>query len=248
MDDTKRAQPRSVAVILVAAGRGERFGAERPKQFVELLGQPLFLHSFKTLARSRQVGFLVLVVTPGWERLAQEAVDAAGLAGRVAALVPGGATRQDSVWRGLQALPETELVLVHDAARPCLPEDLIDRAVQAARRAGAAVAALPVADTLMRQGDGGEIPRAGAVVERRGMWAVQTPQVFDAVLLRQAHDEARKALFEASDDGTLVLRLHRDVELVPGDRENLKVTTAADLEIARLILQRREQRGEDGSS
>lgn len=235
-----------VQAVVVAAGRGERFGAGLPKQFLPLRGQPLFLHCMRTLAQSPLVASLVLVVTPGWEARAREALEAAGLERRLAGLVPGGETRQESVWRGLEALPAAQSVLVHDAARPCVGLELVARTVVAARGLGAAVSALPVADTLMRQLEDGSA-RAGGVVERQGLWAVQTPQVFDAALLRRAHEEARRSGFEASDDGSLVLRLHHDVELVPGERENIKVTTAADLEIAAEILRQRHRGGEEAA-
>jgi 2-C-methyl-D-erythritol 4-phosphate cytidylyltransferase len=244
--EPRESMPRAQAIV-VAAGRGERFGAKQPKQFLSLLGQPLFLHSMQTLARSPHVASLVLVVTPGWEDRARRFLKAAGLERRLAALVPGGATRQESVRHGLEALSTVGPVLIHDAVRPCLGLELVARTVVAARALGAAVAALPVSDTLMRQRDDETRGvQAEVLVDRRGIWAVQTPQVFELALLRRAHEAARLDGIEASDDGSLVLRLHHDVELVPGERDNIKVTTSADLEIAAEILRQRHHPGEDG--
>ena len=251
--------------ILVAAGRGERLGGEVPKQFLPLGGQPLFLHALAVLAASAEIGGTVLVVPAGWERRAAEAVAAAALTPAVAAVVAGGARRQDSVRLGLQTLPAVTHVLVHDAARPFLSAALVARTLAAARRAGAATAALPVAETLMRAAAEAsaaaiarEPPGAGAAaaasspslavanVDRTGVWAVQTPQVFDVELLRAAHAAAAAEGFEANDDGTLVLRLGRKLEFVPGEWWNLKVTGPEDLERAQCIWRARAQGWLDG--
>ncbi len=224
---------RAVAAVLVAAGRSERFGTARPKQFVLLQGRPCFVHALAALAAAAAVQDIVVVVTPGFEVPARQSIEAAGLAGRVTCIVPGGATRQESVWRGLQALHGSQLVLIHDAARPFLTPGLVERVVAAARRSGAATLALPLRDTLMRAGAPAQ---AASVVERDGVWAVQTPQVFARELLEAAHGEARRAGVEASDDGTLILRLGRPLELVPGSWWNIKLTVPEDLELAQWIL------------
>lgn len=228
--------PPSTAAILVAAGRGERLGGQVPKQFLALAGQPLFVHALTVLATSPEIATTVVVVPPGWESEAHDAIAAAGLETHVTAIVHGGARRQDSVRLGLQALPNVSFVLVHDAARPFLSASLVARTVLAARHAGAATAALAITDTLMRAHPGGAPPyHAAEVVDRTGIWAVQTPQVFATGVLRAAHVQAEARGFDASDDGMLALRLGRDLQFVPGDWWNIKVTGPEDLERARFL-------------
>jgi len=236
----------ATGAILVAAGRGERLGGRVPKQFLPFAGRPLFLHALAVLAESPEIARTVLVVPAGWEERAAEAVAAAALSEAVSAVVAGGARRQDSVRLGLQALPPAVThVLVHDAARPFLSAALVARTVAAARRAGAATAALPVAETLMRAQAAAHV--AAAHVDRTGIWAVQTPQVFTVDLLRAAHAAAEADGFEASDDGTLVLRLEAKLEFVPGEWWNLKVTGPEDLQRAQWIWRAHSQGWLDGA-
>jgi 2-C-methyl-D-erythritol 4-phosphate cytidylyltransferase len=145
-------------------------------------------------------------------------------------VVAGGATRQESVWQALQAAPhDVDVVLVHDAVRPFIDRRLIDAVVAAAAAHGAAICALPIAETVKRVRD--------AVVEttldRSGLWAVQTPQAFRAALLREAHDKARREGVVATDDAMLVEWLGQPVRVVPGLAGNVKITTPEDLRRAR---------------
>jgi len=145
-------------------------------------------------------------------------------------VVAGGAERQDSVWRGLQAVPSTAVVVaVHDAVRPFVTRALIDAVIAAARANGAAICALPIAETVKRVRDG----VVEATVDRRALWAVQTPQVFHTALLREAHEKARRDAFLGTDESMLVERLGHAVAVVPGLRANVKITTADDLRRAR---------------
>jgi len=145
-------------------------------------------------------------------------------------VVAGGATRQESVWQALQAVPgDVDVVLVHDAVRPFIDRRLIDAVVAAAVAHGAAICALPIVETVKRVRD--------AVVEttldRSGLWAVQTPQAFRAALLREAHDKARREGVVATDDAMLVEWLGQPVRVVPGLAGNVKITTPEDLRRAR---------------
>jgi 2-C-methyl-D-erythritol 4-phosphate cytidylyltransferase len=160
----------------------------------------------------------------------------AGLGRRAAiAVVAGGHTRQESVWLALQAAPaEAPLVVVHDAVRPFISRALIDAVVAAARQGGAAICALPVAETVKRvRGDEVE-----TTVDRAGLWTVQTPQVFRADLLREAHDKARRDGVLGTDDAALVERLGHPVKVVRGLEGNLKITTVEDLRRARRLARR----------
>ena len=228
------------AAIVVAAGRGERLAAAVPKCLLPLGGRPLVTHALLALEACPAVADVVVVAPPGLEaRFWREAVEPFP-AHKVSRVVAGGAQRGDSVRRGLEEVssrhgPET-VVVVHDGARPLARPELFCRVIAAARRHGAAVAAVPVADTL-KVGDG-----SGAVagtVPRTGLLAAQTPQAFQLDLLRRAHARAAgagpAAGAAATDDAALVEALGARVELVPGDPANIKVTHPADLEQARAL-------------
>jgi 2-C-methyl-D-erythritol 4-phosphate cytidylyltransferase len=229
--DAKASAEPDAAAILVAAGRGERAGSDIPKQFLVLEGRPLFIHALGVLVASPRITHTTVVVPHGWEQQADDMVAAAQLPRHAVKIVAGGARRQDSVSEGLRTLGTEAFVLVHDAARPCLSASLVDRTIDAARQCGAATAALPITDTVMRAAT-----PAPEIVDRTGLWAVQTPQVFEAGLLRAAHARARAQAIDSSDDGTLVLDLGHELRFVPGDWWNIKVTAPKDLERAHWIL------------
>jgi 2-C-methyl-D-erythritol 4-phosphate cytidylyltransferase len=194
------------------------------------LGSGLVIgHSLATLARSEPIHNLVVVVAE--ERLAQARTLAEMLRIPVQ-ICAGGLDRRDSVAAGLEQLVGCEWVVVHDAARPFLTTDLVSRGLAAARPTGAAVAAVPTKDTVKRVA-------AGVVVEtlpREQLWNVQTPQVFRLELLRQALELADR---DVTDEATLVERLGHRVQIFPGSESNWKITTPADLDLARAVLELR---------
>ncbi len=225
----------SVAVLVLAAGRGERLGADVPKAFVPLAGVPLLLRTLAAVARVREVDRVVPVVgAADRERLALIAPALAGIP-KLAPPVRGGAERQDSMQAGLASLaPDVDLVAVHDAARPFVRARDVARVLAAAREVGAALLAVPVTDTIKRV-------RAGRVVgtpERSECWAAQTPQAFRAELLREALAKAIAADFRATDDVQLVERLGLPVAVVEGDPGNVKITRPEDLAAAEARLAR----------
>jgi 2-C-methyl-D-erythritol 4-phosphate cytidylyltransferase len=237
-----------LAALLVAGGRGSRFGSEDPKQFLLLGGRPLFEHAARALHQSSVVDTLYVVSTPGWEDRLRHHLETAGLAGKLGGVVAGGATRQDSVGRGLEAVGAFTHILVHDAARPFVTEALVLAALGAAVRHGAATVGLPISDTLFRAEVDMDEPRsepqathAVAPVGRDGLWSVQTPQAFELELLREAHRHARSRGLEATDDGRLVLELGHRLDLVPGHWWNIKVTRPEDLVRAEMLLSFRDR-------
>ena len=214
----------SVWAVLVAAGRGERLGDERPKAFVRLGSRVMLAESLERLDSSGWIDAIVVVAPPEWEEavivLAEELA-----AGKVAASVTGGATRADSVRAGLAEVPEdAAVVLVHDAARPLLSDDVIERVLQPLGEGfDGAVPGLPVADTVKRV-------QGGVVVEtldRTELAAVQTPQAFVAATLRSAL--ARDDSSRATDCASAVEAGGGRVKVVEGDPRLLKITTPADL-------------------
>ena len=219
----------AVAVI-VAAGRGERLGAELPKALVALAGRPLVQWSIDALAAVEQIDQIVLALPPG-------TTPPAGVTA-----VDGGAVRSDSVRRALAASSSTgpdEVVVVHDAARPLVTVKLIERVIGALRRdegLDAAIAAAPVTDTVKRADDSGVVRET---LDRSVLWAVQTPQVFRRAALERALDVSEEILAQATDDAWLVERLGGRVAVVAAEAENLKVTTPLDLALAEMLLGQR---------
>lgn len=233
--------PATTAGIVPAAGRGERLGAGAPKALRTLGGVPLLVHAVRALAAARAVGLVVVAAPP--DDVAQvRALLADHEVGAEVAVVAGGATRQESVRLALAALtPDVEVVLVHDAARPLVPVELVDRVAAAVRHGAAAVVpGLPVADTVKRveAGDGGE--RVVETLDRAALRAIQTPQGFRRDVLEAAHAAATD---DATDDAGLVERAGATVTVVPGSEEAFKVTRPLDLLLAEAVLARRRANG-----
>lgn len=227
----------AAVALLLAAGRGERLGADAPKAFVELADRPLLQWSLDVLAASAAIERIVLALPEGVEA----PPDAVKLPSN-AVCVEGGAVRSASVRNGLTAAPDSELVLVHDSARALLTPELVERTLQAALELGidAAIAAAPVTDTVKRAQ--GEPPIVGETLDRSDLWAVQTPQVFRRAALERALEVSDELLAQATDDAWLVERAGGRVAIVPSGSENLKVTTRTDLALAELMLAERAAR------
>jgi 2-C-methyl-D-erythritol 4-phosphate cytidylyltransferase len=218
----------SVWAVLVAAGRGERLGEDRPKAFVRLGDLPLLAEPLRRLDESGWIDQIVLVAPPEWEEPAILLAEEIG-ASKVSACVPGGATRTESVRAGVAEVPEdAAVIVVHDAARPLVSEDVILRVIAALGEGfDGAVPGLPLADTVKRVRDGVVVE----TVPRDELVTVQTPQAFVAPVLRAA----LKALSDESsqsptDCASLVEANGGRVRVVEGDEKLLKVTTRADLE------------------
>lgn len=212
--------------LIVAAGLGERLGAGLPKALVDLAGRPLVQWSVDVLASVPAIERIVVALPAGVQA-------PAGTLG-----VLGGAVRSESVRCALEASAGGDPVLVHDAARPLLTAELAQATLAAVERGDveAAIAASPVTDTV-KQADGDHV--VVRTLDRAGLWAVQTPQVFRRAALERALDVPQEMLAQATDDAWLVERTGGRVVVVPATPENLKVTTALDLALAELLLARR---------
>ena len=219
------------SAIIVAAGSGTRLGRREPKAFVPLAGRTLLSYSLATIAKVASIVEVVIAVPEGMEAAARR--EAAALAIPVK-ITPGGVERQDSVRIALAITSaESDLVIVHDAARPLATSEIFEACLMAADRAGGAIAAIPVADTLKRVSDDRTIT---ATVPRAGLWQAQTPQAFRRSLLVTAHEHATKDQIIATDDADLVERIGGRVEVVECLSPNLKITTAGDLTLAEALL------------
>ncbi|MCP9944310.1 2-C-methyl-D-erythritol 4-phosphate cytidylyltransferase [Streptomyces somaliensis] len=236
------APPARTAAVIPAAGRGVRLGPGAPKALRVLGGTPMLIHAVRAVSASRAVSLVVVVAPPDDVAGVRVLLDEYPVPERTEVLVvPGGATRRESVRRGLDALPDSvTTVLVHDAARPLVPVDTVDAVVEAVRVGGeaAVVPAVPLADTVKEvepAADGAPEPVLGTP-ERARLRAVQTPQGFDRATLVRAHAEAAG---EVTDDAGMVEQLGVRVVAVPGHEEAFKVTRPLDLVLAEAVLARR---------
>lgn len=219
------------SAILVAAGSGTRLGMDVPKAFVRIAGRTLLDYSLTAIAEVGSVTEMIVAVPAGMERAARAEVARARVSLPVK-LVAGGIERQDSVRNGLRVMSaESEMVIVHDAARPFAAPALFAQCLAAAGPDGGAIAAIRVADTLKRaQGD-----TISATVSRAELWQAQTPQVFARTILIAAHERAAREGWVATDDADLVERCGAAVRIVEGSAANLKITTPADLRMAEAL-------------
>jgi 2-C-methyl-D-erythritol 4-phosphate cytidylyltransferase len=221
----------SVWAVLVAAGRGERFGADQPKAFAPLAGRPLLAESLERLEASSWIEGIVVVAPREWEEPAILLAEELG-AGKVMACVAGGESRAGSVRIGVAEVPEeAAVILVHDAARPLVTDDVIGRVLEAIGEGwDGAVPGLAIADTVKRADPDGTIVET---VDRTGLFVVQTPQAFVAATFRRA---LAAVVDDATDCAAIVERAGGRVRVVEGDPRLRKVTTRADLEAVESLL------------
>jgi 2-C-methyl-D-erythritol 4-phosphate cytidylyltransferase len=221
----------TVGAVIVGAGRGERIG-DRDKVFLALDGRPLLAYSVAAFNASRPIQFIALVLAEHQLDRGRALVDEWRWR-KVVAVCAGGERRQDSVRAGLAALPPCDLVAVHDAARPLVTTDLIRRGVEAATATGAAIAAVPVKDTIKRVGSDGLIVETPP---REALWMAQTPQVARRDALERAYAFADERGLATTDEAGLLEAAGFPVAVYAGSYDNLKVTTPEDLAMAAALL------------
>ncbi len=217
--------------VIVAAGRSERMGGV-DKLFAPLAGRPLLSHTLRAFEDAASIESVALVMNERNIDAARELVAVSGLT-KVCAVVLGGERRRDSVLAGIEALAATDVVAVHDGARPLAAPALIDRVVAAALECGAAICAIPSKDTV-KEADSGQVVRT---LDRSRLWLAQTPQAFRRDWLLEAH---RAYGGDATDDAMMVEALGYTVRIVEGDPHNLKVTTPEDLHALESLIRLRE--------
>jgi 2-C-methyl-D-erythritol 4-phosphate cytidylyltransferase len=229
-----------IAAIVPAAGLGTRMGAEQPKQFLELDGVPLIIFTLRRLASCPAITDFIISTRAEDVMSLQDKVAKAGL-GRPARVIHGGDTRQQSVANALaQVDPSTELVLVHDAVRPFVTREQIERLIAEARTRGAAILGLPAIDTIKevkRASLPEDVALISATIPRERVVMAQTPQAFSYPLLRDAFRKAQQDDVNGSDESVLVERLGHDVFVVQGSERNIKITRPSDMELARFYLE-----------
>lgn len=222
-----------VTAIIAAAGKSERMGAGTDKVFLTLGSKPLVAWSLLAFERCTDVDQIVLVVRKDQIVAAKAVVKMFGIS-KVRAVVAGGAKRQDSVINGMKELDiDTRIVIVHDGARPCVTPETISETVKLARRSGAAVVGRRIWDTVKVVEKGSTITRTE---DRSKLWTVQTPQAFDARLLRRAYDEVTKQKAEVTDDASALEFINEPVKIYETNKPNFKITTVEDLQLAAAMV------------
>jgi 2-C-methyl-D-erythritol 4-phosphate cytidylyltransferase len=229
--------------IIPSGGAGKRMGGIVPKQFLYLSGLPLLVHTLQPFQNSPSVDSIILAV-PGESvnEVRRNIVERYALS-KVRHVVPGGRERQDSVRNALMHLDdEDEIVVVHDGVRPFVTDDLIKLVIDSAQKLGAVATGIEVRDTVKRVDKAGKIEET---VPRDGLWLTQTPQAFKKDLLVAAYLQAYREGFYGTDDASLVEKSGVPVWMIPGDRDNLKVTTGGDmLHCERIMRGRKAKAGE----
>jgi 2-C-methyl-D-erythritol 4-phosphate cytidylyltransferase len=225
-----------VHLLIPAAGIGRRMGSDRNKLLLTLRSQPLITWTLLAAEASRCISWIGIISQPAdWTDLKE--ILAKLLLAKTIQIVQGGATRQESVYNGLQALPaDAKQVLIHDGARCLATPDLFDRCAEAIQHCSGLIAAVPVKDTIKVVDEGGLIQ---STPDRSQLWAAQTPQAFDVQMLKQCHEAGRRQGWEVTDDAALFEKCGLPVQIVEGEETNLKLTTPIDLAIAEFILQQR---------
>jgi len=231
-----------MGVVIVAAGRGSRMRTSESKQYLPLAGKPILAHTMLAFASHPEIDVISMVVPPGDEPRVRELAEQYGCVDRIH-IIAGGAERQHSVLRGLEALRDSvSIVLVHDGVRPFITKEKISAIGREAASYGAAVLAVPVKDTIKIAGSEGVVQ---STPDRHSLWAVQTPQAFRISILIDAYGQAERDGFLGTDDASLVERLGHPVKLVLGDYTNVKITTPEDLEWAEHYYHSLERGRED---
>ena len=223
-------------LLIPAAGSGRRMGSQRNKLLLTLLGKPLLSWTLAAAEASRHISWIGIMGQPDDFPDFKAILSDLSLVMRVE-LIKGGATRQESVYNGLQALPpNADRVLIHDGARCLATPELFDRSAEALLSCPGLIVAVPVKDTI-KVVDERRIVRD--TPDRRNLWAAQTPQGFEVKLLKQCHQEGRQKGWEVTDDAALFEKCGLPVQIVEGEETNLKVTTPVDLALAEFILRQR---------
>ena len=217
------------AVIIVAAGSGSRMGGEMPKQYLQLQGRPLIVHTLERFQRFDPDMKLVVVLAPTHKKLWEQMASSYEIA-RGVILAMGGSTRYDSVKSGLKQIDKETLIGIHDAARPLVSQDTLIRCYDAALRTGSGIPVVEMDESVrMLDAKGGSVH-----MDRSSLKRVQTPQVFRSDRIKQAYQQAYKSAF--TDDASVYETVYGAPALVEGNRENIKLTTPADMQLAQLLI------------
>lgn len=220
-------------MVIPAAGQGKRMGADRNKLLLEVDGKPVIVHTLNVFEQDHQCRGILLAIHPDDRTQLEQLLEKYHIT-KVKSMVDGGKERQQSVYFALRQA-EAPIVLVHDGARPFIQLPTVHKLVQKAHDNGAAIAAVPVKDTIKKVLNG----IVEQTIERSSLWSIQTPQAFRLSLIMRAYDEAERTGFAGTDDASLVEQIGENIQVVEADYDNIKLTTKEDLVFAEAIIRKR---------
>lgn len=225
----------TVHALVPAAGSGSRLGGNKRKQYLLLDEHPVLVHTLRRLASQPEISCIHLIVPPGEESLCRETIIAPYQIPKIGVVLAGGKERQDSVRNGLEACgaDRDDIIMIHDGVRPFFPQQMIRPLVDTAHRVGAAILAVPAQDTIKQVVEG----RVHSTLDRQLYWMAQTPQAFCFDKIYQAHQRANQMGYRGTDDASLIEWCTWPVSVLLGQPYNIKITTSADLDLARSIVQ-----------
>ncbi len=223
-----------IETVIVAGGKGARFGDLRPKQFCLLAGKLLLSWTIERFEECKLINNIILVVPPGMSKYVKETVISSSRYKKVKVIIEGGKERGDSVFEGLQKVDTTtDIILIHDGVRPLISCHLIERVIDEVKEYKAVVLGIPIRETVKETEEGDVVNKT---LNRRRLYSIQTPQGFRKDLILKAYGQAKKEGWQASDDAGLVERLGEKVKVIPGEETNIKITTSLDLKFAEMLL------------
>jgi len=221
--------------VIVSAGKGHRFMEGMKKQFHFLAEKPILAHTLDKFESCPLIHSIFLVVGQEDMDFCLKEIIEKYRYRKISQIVPGGKRRQESVKNGIDALPkEVDIVAIHDGVRPFVTKEMIEESIHSAMRFGAVVMAMPVKETIKMARSDGTVLKT---LDRESLWQIQTPQTFQANVIKEAYDKATEDGFIGTDDASLVERLGVNVHILPGSYTNIKITTQEDLMLAHLFLQ-----------
>lgn len=225
-----------IVALIAAAGKGKRMNTRISKPFIPIFGKPILAYTIEKFEKCKLIDKIYLTVNSEEKELCSRNVIIKYNFSKVQELVDGGETRQDSVYNGLKALDkDTDIVVIHDGARPLIEETLIRDSIEKAQKYGAAIAAIPIKDTVKKSENNFFINKT---LNREEIWRAQTPQTFKYDLILPAYHKAYKDKFLATDDAAILERYGHKVKLIIGSEENIKITTPFDIIVAENFLKK----------
>lgn len=225
-----------IVALIAAAGKGKRMNTRTSKPFIPIFGKPILAYTIEKFEKCKLIDKIYLTVNSEEKELCSRNVIIKYNFSKVQELVDGGETRQDSVYNGLKALDkDTDIVVIHDGARPLIEETLIRDSIEKAQKYGAAIAAIPIKDTVKKSENNFFINKT---LNREEIWRAQTPQTFKYDLILPAYHKAYKDKYLATDDAAILERYGHKVKLIIGSEENIKITTPFDIIVAENFLKK----------
>ncbi|MDD5015513.1 MAG: 2-C-methyl-D-erythritol 4-phosphate cytidylyltransferase [Atribacterota bacterium] len=225
-----------IVALIAAAGKGRRMNSRISKPFIPISGKPILAYTIDKFEKCKSINKIYLIVSPEEKEICHKDIILRYSFSKVQELVNGGDTRQDSIYNGLKVLDkDTDIVVIHDGARPLVEEAIIQDSIEKAQKYGAAIVAIPIKDTVKKSENNFYINKT---LNREKIWRAQTPQTFKYDIILPAYHQAYKDKYLATDDAAIVEKYGHKVKLIIGPEENIKITTPFDLIVAEVFLKK----------